>query len=488
MSLPYSSRCSDCSNGQTSSSNTSTLSHQPDYAAWDLAGAMDMPLQSVQPVLQDPFAYNKAFLNTDPPSSGFINGLTQDNDGYTCHTGIIGAQDLHSVGRQQQVRARAIPCHNAVGFTSRFNEAPLATIIEQGSYSTLNSPGSLLGVGRFHSLRMAEKSSPDRALNRISCSRDENTLQRIQEDAPQELDVPAVIETHARPQDCGRSQPIVDMLTPMKLFKTELPRSPKSQISDADHGVDNRRPKRSFRGVLHHVRAASRARSRSSSLTHTSFVEAREERPETSDNSPLSPWQAHSRLKREKHSRNYKAANFVQLPSSSVVSTPTPDYQARSRKMPLPDHQPSALASTSTYSPLRKASLPLFEQFSTFGAVPQFLSSSAVMRSLEQSSSVRLVSPEPRDVAYAHVTTRSSMPLTQDSNNASAQNTFDGASVPKYSSSMLTGHDRMRDASLNTSFCSTMSTSYSGTVLGVDLDLQHATPQLVRHSSSPMSV
>jgi hypothetical protein len=480
MSLPYSFRCSACSNGQNSSSNTSTLSHQPDYAAWDLADAMDMPPQSVQPVLQDSFAYNKAFLTTDPPSSGFINGLAQDNDGYTCDTGTIGAQNLHGVGRQQQVRARAIPYHNAIGFTNRSNEAPLATIIEQGSYSTLNSRGSLLSVGRFHSLRMAEKSSPDRALNRISCSRDENTLQRIQEDAPQELDVPAVIETHARPQDCGRSQPIVDMLTPMKLFRTELPRSPKSQISDADHGVDNRRSKRSFRGVLHHVRAASRARSRSSSLTHTSFVEAREEPPETSDNSPLSPWQALSRLKREKHSGNYEAANFVQLPSSSVASTPTPDYQARSRKMPLPDHQPSA--------PLRKAPLPLFEQISTFGAVPQLLSSPTVMRSLEQSSSVRLVSPEPRDVAYAHVTTRSSMPLTQDSNNASAQNTFDGASVPKYSSSMLTGHDRMRDASLNTSFCSTMSTSYSGTVLGVDLDLQHETPQLVRQSSSPMSV
>jgi hypothetical protein len=448
---------------------------------------MSTPPQSVQPVLQDPFAYYKAFLNTNAPSSGSMAGLEQDDDSYTCHTGGIGPQSLHSVAGQQYVRARAIPHHLAVRFANRPNNgAPLATIIEQGSYSTLNSRGSLVSVGRFPSVGIAENISPVRASHRVSLSLEEKALHRIQEDAPQEHHAPAGVEAHAHPQE-GRSSSIFNIATPMTPSIAELPRSPRSQISEADHDVDGRKSKGFLRGVLQNVRAASKSRSRSSSLTNAAVVETREDRAGTSgDNSPLSQMREHDHRNREISSENCQPPDLAQRLPSSAASTPVVGSQARNRKIVLTNHQPSARASSSPST--HESSLPLFEQVPSLDPVPYLLPSVAAMRSLEHPSSVRLVSPEPRDVAYGNVTIRAPTLSTRHNDGTSAHNTFYGASVSKNSASSLAKHDRTRETSLNASFCSTLSTSYSGTVLGVDLDLTHETPRSLRQSSPPLPV
>jgi hypothetical protein len=446
---------------------------------------MSMTAQSVRPVLQDPFAYYKAFLNTGTLTSGNANELAHDDDGYTCHTGIVGAQELDGE-RGEQVRARGFPHHLAVRFANRSTGARLATIMEQGSYSSLNSRDSLLSLGRFPSLRAVERSSPGRTSHKISRDLDDNSLQRIPENALQEQIENLTPKVHAATsQDYARSHPILIMNTPIK-FVPELPQSQGLQISDADQEVSNRKPNGFLRGVLQNVRAASRTRSRSSSSTRTSVFEAREDRPQTSDSSMPHFLLDHHHAKLEDCPKVCRSSNPARTSSSTAVSFSSSDAQARNRKISLPNPQPPA--STLSLPPWQKSFLPLHEKISSFEVVPQLPSPLVAVRSREQPTSVRVVTSEPRDEAYVDATTEALTPSNRLNDNTSVQLASDSVPIPSHSASSLSRHDRVMQTSLNASFCSTMSTSYSGTVLGVDLDIQHETSHLARRSSSPMPV
>jgi hypothetical protein len=481
MSLPHTSRCPARSNSQSLTPSAGMLSHQSGCAAWKLADATSITAQSMQPVLQDPFAYYKAFLDTDTPTSGNTNGLTQNDDGHTCHTGIIGAQDRDGEGAQQD-RTRGFPYHLAVQLSNRSTGAPLATIMEQGSYSTLNSRGSLLSLGCFPSPRAAEALSPGRTSHKICRGVDENSLQRIQEDDPQErvkhptTEMPATIS-----QDYARSHPIFAVSSPIKIMP-KLPLSPRSQISDVDHEVDEKKPNGFLRGVLQNVRAASRTRSRSFSSTHTSAFESREDQPQISDSSPHCPVPDDRHAPLEDYPKDCSSLNLARNLSSAAVSIPSSDTQARNRKISLTNHQPPA--STSSLSPLQETSLPLHERIASFDSASRLLPPVVVIHSREQPASVRIVTPEPRDVAYMDVTTDASTL----SDRHSVQLTFDVISTPNCSTSSLSKNDLVMHASRNASFCSTVSTSYSGTVIGVDIDLQYEASYQARRSSSPMPV
>jgi hypothetical protein len=484
MSLPHTPHSTDRGNSQILCSIPSS---QSDCAAWSFMDATSVQYQPMQPVLPDPFAYYKAFLNTDASPSGSTNRLEQEDDGYTCNTGTIGLQDFHHIGTQQHAKARPIPYHLAVRLANRPDGgAPLATIIEQGSYSTLNSRGSLLSVGLHPSARVAENHFPRRASYRVSRSLEDTTLYRIQEDAPQEQYTPAVVQAHAHPQDRGRSPSKFEAASPMKTSFAKLPQFPRSQISDADHEVNRRRSKGFLRGILQNVRAAARTRSRSSSSTHMAVVETRADWQGSSDNSPLSELQERDHLNREECSANCKASDLTQGPHTCAASTPMAGSRTRNRKISVPDLQLSA--PTSSYPSLHESSLPIFEQTSNSESVHDLLQPATVVRSLGLPSSVCLVFPEPRDVAYVGVATRSPTLSTEHRDGTSAQNTFDGVSVPKHSASSLPKHDHARETSRNASFSSTMSTSYSGTVLGVDLDLHQDNPRSVHQSISPLPV
>jgi hypothetical protein len=485
MSLPHTSCCSARSNVQSLPPSTGTLSHQSGCAAWNLGGATGITAQSMQPALQDPFTYYKAFLDTDAPTSGNKSGLAQNDDGYTCHTGIIGAQDRDGEGGQQD-RARGFPYHLAVRLSNRSTGAPLATIMEQGSYSTLNSRGSLLSLGRLSSPKAAENPSPGRTSHGICRGTDENPLQRIQEDDPQERVKYPAIETHAAiSQDYARSHPILAMNSPIK-FMSKLPQSPRSQISDVDHEVDEKKPNGFLRGVLQNVRAASRTRSRSSSSTRTSAFEAREDRPRTRDSSPHCPVPDQDHATLEYYPKDSSLSNLARSSSSTAVSNPSSDAQARSRKILLTNYQPPA--SMSSLLPLQETSLPLYEQISSYEPVSRLLSPVVIIHSHEKPASVRIVTPEPRDVAYVDATTEASTLSSRHHDNASAQLAFDGVPTPNHSASSLGKNDLVLQTSRNASFCSTMSTSYSGTVLGIDVDIQYEASHQARRSSSPMPV
>jgi hypothetical protein len=479
MSLLHSPRCTDRNNGQSLPHNTRTSFHQAGCAEQSLADTMSIPSHTMPLALEDSFAYYKALLHTDTFSGSSANEVQLDDDGYTCHIESSGAHNLIS-NSGQQARAHATPYHIAARVANRSNGAPLATIVEQGSYSTLNSHGSLLSASRFSCSRIAEDQSPNRASHHMVQSVDENPIRHIQRQVLQAQDATPATSAHPALQNWGRSHAVLQMSMPIK-YSSDLPRFPKSQIGDADHNEDDSKPTGFFRGVLRNVRTASHTESRLMSLTHTSVLKARSNR---SDSSPPCQQQDYDDRGQESCPQNCKASNSMQ--SSSSV-TPSVKCQARNRKISFTNLEPSAL--TSPYLPLHESSLPLLEHASSLETVSHLLAPSVAARSREQALSVRVVPPEPRDVTDVDDTTSASTFSNRHKHDTSAHYVRDGVSVPKLSASSLKKQEYVsNETSRNASFCSTMSTSYSGTVLGVDLDLQHGSLQSARRSSSPMPV
>jgi hypothetical protein len=179
--------------------------------------------------------------------------------------------------------------------------------------------------------------------------------------------------------------------------------------------------------------------------------------------------------------------NLAQNLCPSAAPTPAARSQARSRKISSTDSRLSA--PSSTHPPLLASSLLLPEHDSTFRSVPDLLPPSAATCSCERSSPVRLVPPEARDMAYVDAMAEISTLSNHHKDDFPAHYTFDGKPVRMYSASAsLKQDDHARETSRNASFCSTMSTSYSGTVLGVDLDLQYDALHSMRSPSSSMPV
>lgn len=490
MSSPKTSLCLDRPNDQSLPHDSAHDSGQPLHrvgcAAWNLADWSRLAPHSTQPGLQDPFAYYKAFQDTIAQASTSANEAAQVNDGCACRTGSIGAQNAHSIGAQQ-VRARAMPYHLTARFADRAIGAPLATIIEQGSYSTLNSCGSLLSVGRLPALSVTESPSHNRSSHQSFHRLDENRLYREEDGAPLEEDHASAPRAHATLQDCRQPYAVVELSTPINLSR-DLPQSPRSKIGDADQYANDSKTQGLLRGVLGNVRTASRSRSRSSSLTHTPVLEAWERLPETSSYHTFhqvqdthDPWAC---MGQETCPRNCKASSSME--SSSSSTTPSSACQTRSRKTLLLSVQPHD--SITSHLRLNEALSHPLDHSSAVQTVPPLPTPSATVYSLEQPSSVRLVPPEPRDVAAVGATAQAAAFSTAHSDSTPTQTSCHGVATRNCSASSLSKHDHGKISSRNASFCSTVSTSYSSTVLGVDVDLQYEGLKLTRRSSSPMPV
>ncbi|KAH3960279.1 hypothetical protein HBI56_214770 [Parastagonospora nodorum] len=480
MALPHAARY-DCSDGYSFSSNPRTRSHIPARADWNPASALATPSQS-QNVPQETFAFYNAILNTDASPGGGTNEPLRYDDSSTRNTDVIGAQE----GEGQQCGVRAIPYHLDVRFANRSNGAPLSTIIEQGSYSTLNSGGSLLGASHLPSSSSAGMPSPGGAAYRDSRILDGSIVDRSPENTPQKYTMAHASGAYRILSDNDQHHRIIDTTTPITTAQ-ELPQSPKMQISEPDTRYSDVRPRDVLRGLLQNVRAASRTQSRSSSLTHTPVVGKRDSRPETNDSSPLCqvPGDYHGPKQAAcltgGHTSNAMQSLFSTTPHAPILSS-----RPTNRKTSLTSH--SVAAGEPTCQPSKQLSLPPFKHIHTPEPIPRTLVTPGVWPSRDRASSVRLVPPEPRDVACVTASVGASTFSERCNDINSTLDTFYGVSVLSESASSLHKHECAKQPSQNTSFCSTLSTSYSGTVLGVDLDLQFKTPGSVRHSSSPMPV
>ncbi|KAF2130506.1 hypothetical protein P153DRAFT_384773 [Dothidotthia symphoricarpi CBS 119687] len=482
---PVSSFCQfespECSNNQDLFSSANTPLSRAGIAVSRSTSEMDMHSEPRYAVLQDPFAYYKAFLDTSVPPAARTNGLAHDDNGYICHTETIGLQESQTPGNQQQTRARAVPHNLAVRFANRSNGAPLATIVEQGSFSTLNSYGSLLSVGRFPPLVATENASPNRTTSRLSRSLDEKILRNIQEDAFLEQDGTVMVEAPAMPsanQGNERLHLVCDTYTPARSDFPESRHNPEPQIDDQDYVVDDRGVRGFLRGVLHNVRAASRTRSRSSSFTHVTIIDSQEEPADTINDSPQIHHQGRSFETPEMSNQKPDTYHHAESASSGVAFEVVPEPQPRNRKISRANSQSSAHVPP----PLLRVPQSSYQTEPDHGPVIRLPACSLATHSRERCLLEHNVLPGPRNATHDDGTMEAAKPSIQDRHDIAAKYTFDDTSVPRNKTTSLAEVDCARYTSRNASFCSTMSTSYSGTVLGIDLDLQYGLSHQPRRS------
>ncbi|KAF2678307.1 hypothetical protein K458DRAFT_423250 [Lentithecium fluviatile CBS 122367] len=475
------------SNGRESAQTSGTTSYPADTAAWTLADSTAGQFHQDAPV-QDPFSYYKAFLDSDVPSTGRASINPPHNDGSAGDTVGPAGQLVQGVG-EQHCRPRAVPYQLAVRFANRSNGAPLATIIEQRSVSTLNSRGSLLSVGRFPSIRATENVSPGRASYRTSRSLDEKALKGIKEEACQDNDIQMTskaLDVRLQ-QGCGETERLHKITAPAHTVSHKPEQAGAPQPHDIALLSNGKGLKDFLRGALHHVRGGSRIRSGSSSMTNAAPSNSRGERLDPSDISPQSEHQG------EKH-RN-TSLGMHELPVSAVTRELHPDVSSshqdaiKTRTRNRKSSSISSEASAGVHPPLLHLPPPTSQLELESDFNPHLLPVSNLSRQrngTEPLSSVRPAPPGPRDGTQGHAQAGATTLCPRSRDELSARYTLDGVCIPRGDASSLQECDRARDTSRNASFCSTMSTSYSGTVLGVDLDLQHEFPNPARRSVTPV--
>ncbi|KAF1352705.1 hypothetical protein EJ07DRAFT_159150 [Lizonia empirigonia] len=421
----------------------------------------------------DPFTFYKTYLDTNPSLLGSQEDFEPDDDSYTCHP-TAAAHDAPGDDAQPQARGHTAAYKLAARLANRSNGVPLATIIEQRSYSTLNSHVSLLSVGRFSSLKTVENTSPNRGSRRRSRSLDEKALHDIQEDLTREHETCTV----AAKLDKKRGAPdqASGIATPLTSYHFELQQSPSSKYGDELVGQDSRGVKRFIRGVLQNVRGVSRTRSRSSSMTHEHIIEHRESPPCIGDSRPQ---QYQQDLSSEFEEHQISNRNILIHVSEGAANLSSIGDQSGNYAILTPrvEKQPSSQSGS-----LATESSPGFE------SIPPVLPYRATTRSHEHLFSTPVACPGTRDVAQEDGTIQAPT-AHNDTFDTSARNTFNGVPAYRGCLSSLREASSAREvfASQNASFCSTMSTSYSGTVLGIDLDLQHDFGYATRRSQSPIA-
>ncbi|KAF1952520.1 hypothetical protein CC80DRAFT_538198 [Byssothecium circinans] len=445
--------------------------------------------------IQDIYTYYKAFVSSASPAAGRTTTFPS-HDGST--TNKVD-QDISIVQglEEQHVRPRSTPYSLAVRFANRPNGAPLATIVEHGSVSTLNSHGSLLSIGRFPSIRAVENVSPRRTRQGARRSLDEKALDGIQEETLQEHNISSRVEVTDLGRRRGQSDPLHKAGSPAQLLDREPHQLDAPQLPDIAHEFEHNGLRGFLRGFLQNVRSGSRSRSHNSSSSSAADAPTGDRRPDPGHFSPLtlnpredvSICPDSSIVTRASASGEHSGLNAISR--SSIFDT-----NATNRKSVS-----TGASSAGVYPPKLHLPLPSTNQkgdaLDQFWTTQQYQLVSHILPPQNLSnyhsgkgvaSTVRSVLPAPRDPAPDHVLADATTLLPQHNREEiSAQHT--GHGVPFYRLDAPSSRDinRARDANQNASFCSTMSTSYSGTVLGVDLDLQHdSASRMDRRSLTPV--
>ncbi|KAF2449285.1 hypothetical protein P171DRAFT_189183 [Karstenula rhodostoma CBS 690.94] len=400
---------------------------------------------------------------TNEQRQALVLGQTQD----------LGDQSASGCAEQQQNRPRPVPHGIAVRPANRSTGAPLATIVEQGSGSTLHSHSSLYEIGRFPSIRTVENASHrhprtlDAALN------------RIQEEGQDELtfccDTDLNIQSKERRGAKSKSYDV--RATAAGSVSLDNRESPISRLAELNLDMEPKSLKALVRGVLTKVRNNTRSPSRPSWSIHVPMPEqwsdvsssAQTDRKAAinfDSQAPISSTSASTTLLRPSpssphHVREPQATNG---PSPKVKTQPWADgYASQSHVSP---------------STLEPESAPLVLQLSPTPNMLRFPLGKEVL------PSACFIPLQPRDAALDHVRHAAATVLGRSRDELATRYTPDGAFPQRNDGGSL--DDFARNASQNASFCSTMSTSYSGTALGIDLDIQHEFPGATRRSVTPV--
>jgi hypothetical protein len=467
---PHSSSLLDRTNRRAPVHGPSSAPYPPDAAGVKVADSFTSQTDMRRVHAQDPFAYYKAFLNTNTDVSS-ARGVNYD--GNACHPSLE-VQSSHYGGDHQQFRVRPIPYNVAVRFANRSNGIPLSTIIEQGSYSTLNSHGPPPSVGRYPSVKVNDSHRGSRSL-------DETALRKVEEDTHQEQHGSGDVHLHARLEDeCEDFDKQCIAATPIRTGPCDRQLSEYPLTPNTDNDVGGKGLKGFLRGVLYRLRASRHDESRSSFVINTLAPNGRRGRLDTKEDSSRAQHES-SEISSSLEKRNGPQVSILGNSLLLRWSPPPqnlPESQARDRTSLSINTEADRSA---RYCPPTVHIPPAASDFDAKSrSSPHFLQPLSSTSSLSEHAP----STTPRDVAREGSLAETYTPSHCNKDNLSARYNFDGVPLYRTNAPSLIEYDRAREASI----CSTVSTTYSGTVLGIDLDLQqeYPHPSVARHSPTPV--
>ncbi|PSN60900.1 hypothetical protein BS50DRAFT_652520 [Corynespora cassiicola Philippines] len=397
----------------------------------------------------DPFSDYRTFLD---------KAITFGAGPYDGSASLSGSEDCPGTEDDAQAMPPLVTYNLAMRFANRSNRVPLATIIEQVSYSTLNSHASLFTSRGRPSLRVDHSllQGPVRKPSRC----DDNTLQQIQEDVCQDQDYGEYLGSH----------PCLDGRCGDVLICDDISASPPTSCHDqGTPTIFQRRRGRTeaenkgIKGLLSDMLRNSRINpcppSQSSTVTGNPIAIC-QKRPGTNKIQPeaLPPEGDFPCGSKSKGRGIQNRTN----PSSSNHTTLNAPHKSGSGSDKPSDHAFSLIVKHSEHSVLERP--------------PTGMENPRIsLESLQGSrTSARIVSSETYDRAHPQYLQNSGGVPTHNS-----AERLSGCEKP------FKECEHAGSVGRKVSICSSMSTSYSGTVLGVDLDLQesHASP---RRSPTPV--
>jgi hypothetical protein len=438
--------------------------------AEDAAGRSRMQPDPRPAVCLDSSSYCRAFLDAEAP---FL-GDQAHGDPAACYASLVETQSAQSQP-PQQTGGRRIPYALAIRLANNSNSSavPLATIVEQSSHSTLTSHGSLPSVGRPSSLRGVENTLPNHIPQRGSRSFDENGLKSIQEDSF--LEYLSLAETHVHGISGEESLNlglIRDIATAPSRSEND---SSQHDLTCTLNNYDDSGGMKSFlRGVYHNVRSTSREQSRTCFSNHVLTGG-------TEQGALTGAGANNVQVCREQASRHQTSCCASSQSSSNQArttfpGTPGSGEQARNGATLSADSKPKS----QLVSLPRPISPVGYERGTAFDCATRVLP-----RADSTPSATFCTQPRRHEVAQQAI---DSVGLA-DRDKVSARLAVGGGYFLSQKAASLE-FDKAREEfeSRNASFCGTVSTSYSGAVVGVDVDLQHEFAHPVSRSRSATPV
>lgn len=423
---------------------------------------------------------HKTFMDTNDTSGSGENTVPWNNgDGNTYPSSRRGAQGAYCVGEYGNGKGRP---DVTVRFANRSYGIPLATILEKNSHSTLQSHGSLPSITcRYAHAEPSNTTSSAVHSHRGCRSLDEMALQRIQEHASHEQDPDDRIDDHASP-NVGPPVPCPGSVSvPIRALAHRRQLSKGSDIHEVDNDNEGKGLKGLLRGVIQHVRGTPRRSEARSSIPDSS--------PPHTPGEPKDFMKSPSLHTATENENNESPASQSQAPeysSSPIIECPE-----------LPSHEASEAWAADCKRSLSVTETSGRDLPSIWHVIPSCNTSSDELlppsdflhpvrthsESFVHSGRTSLVSAVQDSIPSYYISGDSSGSQSHRSRDDRPDRyTVDGTAIYRSTAPSLYDHDRARDISL----CSTASTSYSGPVVRIDLDLQQGNSNSPCRSSTPV--
>ncbi|KAF2264666.1 hypothetical protein CC78DRAFT_224260 [Lojkania enalia] len=478
----------DCTNNRGLGYGSSAASERVDYAALDLADSPRPLLESKIAPCQDQFTNSTALLDGRLPRTGAENEAPGgSDDGTPYHSSSPKPTDIQCTEDRPHAKPRAVPYKPDLRSANRTNGTTLATISEQGSHSTLHSGRSLPnGHGRHAPVRLVHDLAQTGARMRRSSRLEIGPLHAVPEEEYRNQVLSKNNQMYALIGERRETwDPMSHAAASIKTNSHARQVAEAFQFQSAECALESRGVRGFLQGLLQSVRGVSpHSRPRPSSMESLSLSEALRHRSAAAEGDLPRSHDLDGGC--TSHRSIMHAAWAPAGHDGSLSSFPRSCIQS---------HQRNPRVTVTQAQPATPHSIPIT------GLPPSPIRPENKLTSAPFLSQTPYVSPQPSkgSGSPATVTTagalENGLPGTQPlsartRDDSPIRYTFDGVLLYRSDAPSLYEYDRTR----NVSFCSTDSTNYSGTILGIDLDLQqecskiHQSVPPTRHFSQPSDV